>query len=528
MSVPNRFTEKAISRRNCVKLMGGFALAAGTAMILPGCSTDSQGDQPDDGSSSGTDDQKTTLRVGISGSSNDVLDMATADGSTLLPFAVCYNVFDSLMILDGDTFVYQLAEEVGPNDDATEWTIRIREGITFHNGDPVTADDVLYSLQYVAGSPNGMMGYMYVDWDNSTSDGDRTVTLKMLQSQATFVEEAVGEISPIFPAGSTAEDFNSDIGSGPYKLVSFSADTGTVIEAYEDYWDGEPAIETVEFVPMAEAATRTTALTGGQIDFANQISATDAATIGSQSDLEVFAPGVAYSSGYKFCLNATKAPFDDAEVREAFKAIVDRESMVETIFRGEGEVGNDVMGKGLPGYDDSLEQRAFDYDAAAKVFQDKGVTSLDVLTSEMTSGIKDSVDMLTQQMEKAGVSLNVTEVDPTNLFTNMDAIYGTQVFATYLLNRPYVTTATIYTGGGSPYNFSQWNDEEYNALLAEGMATGDETARTAAYDKAQQRLWEDGAEVVWGYAYELSGHVAGLTGVKSSHSAPMFAKAKLA
>ena len=521
------FTERSISRRNCIKLMGGFALAAGTAMVLPGCNSNNQSDQSVEGSDSGAAEQKDSLRIGITGKSTDVLDMAAADGSTLLPFAVCLNVFDSLMLMKDDEFVNQLAEEVTSNEDATQWTIRIREGATFHNGNPVTADDVLYSLQHVANSPNGMMGYMYVDWENSSSDGDRTVTLAMTQPHATFVEEALGEISPIFPNGSSDEDFNTDIGSGPYKLVSFSADTGAVLEAYEDYWDGAPSIKTVEFVPMAEAATRTTALTGGQIDFANQISATDAASIEGNEGFEVFAPGVGHSSAYKFCLNATKPPFDDPGVRKAFKAIVDRESMVETITRGKGEVGNDVMGKGLSGYNESLPQREYDLDAAVKVFQDKGIASLDVLTSEMISGIKDSVDMLAQQMEKAGVTLNVTEVDPANLFTDMNAIYNTQVFATYLLNRPYVTTAAIYTGGGSPYNFSQWNDEEYNALLAEGMATGDESARADAYSKSQERLWEEGAEVVWGYAYELYAHIAGLDGVTISHSVPLLSKATL-
>ena len=431
------------------------------------------------------------------------------------------------MLMKDDEFVNQLAEEVTSNEDATQWTIRIREGATFHNGNPVTADDVLYSLQHVANSPNGMMGYMYVDWENSSTDGDRTVTLAMMQPHATFVEEALGEISPIFPNGSSDEDFNTDIGSGPYKLVSFSADTGAVLEAYEDYWDGAPSIKTVEFVPMAEAATRTTALTGGQIDFANQISATDAASIEGNEGFEVFAPASAILLRTNSALmrRSRLLTIQKSERRSrpswtakawSRRSLADKAKWVMTLW-----------GRGYLATTSRCLSVSTTLMPPLRYSKTRGITSLDVLTSEMISGIKDSVDMLAQQMEKAGVTLNVTEVDPANLFTDMNAIYNTQVFATYLLNRPYVTTAAIYTGGGSPYNFSQWNDEEYNALLAEGMATGDESARADAYSKSQERLWEEGAEVVWGYAYELYGHIAGLDGVTISHSVPLLSKATL-
>ena len=516
-------TGVAISRRDCVKLMGGLALAFGAGGVLSACSgqTAEQGGTEQGGG-------ERVLRVGIAGGSTDTIDPSMANGA-MLPFAVYLNIFDSLVLMEGEEMTYQLADEITTNDDGTEWTIVIKEGVTFHNGDPLTADDVLYSLQYLSTSPNGMMGYMYVDWDSSVSDGDRTVTIRLTQPQATFVEEALAPISTIFPNGTTADQFDvEDLGSGPYKLVSFDPDSGTVIEAFEGYWGGAPEIDRIELFPMMESSSRVTALTGGQIDFAHQISSTDVATIEGAEGLAVMSGGVAHSSVYKFCLNATKAPFDDEEVRTAFKAIVDREAMVETIFRGEGEVGNDVIGKGLPGYNDAIEQRSLDFESAAQVFRVKDITSLDVLTSELVPGIKDSVDMLAQQMEKAGVALNVTEVDPANIFTDMQPIYDTQVFATYLINRPYAARAYMDTGATSPYNFSQWADEEYNALLTQASQTGGEAERTEIYDQAQQILWERGSEVMWGYAYELSAHIEGVSGVGITQSVPLFAKASMA
>lgn len=511
--------EVLLSRRNCLKLLGGAAFVAGTAIVLPACAAGSN--------ERGTTarDRDAPLRIGMRGGSDAVLDI-TAVTDNNIAFALNYHLFDSLIALRGGTYKYYLATKITPNADATEWTITIRDGIKFHNGNPVTADDVLYSLHYIAQGVNGKQGYQYIDWDKSSSDGAQTVTLKLKQAQSSFIEDALGEVSFVFPKGTAGKDFETDRGSGPYKLVSFSADSGGVIEAWEDYWDGAPSIKRIEFVPIADPSAGASALLGGQIDFAHSLSPTDAANVESNKGFSVLDMGYAVSNGYKFCLNATKAPFDDPEVREAFKLIVDRKAMVGTILRGKGSIGNDVMGQGLPGYNKNLKQRELDFDRAAKIFKDKGIKNLEVLTSEITPGIKDSVDVLAQQMKKASVSLTVTEADPSTLFTTLDVIYGTQIFATYLINRPFVGT-TRYTEAGSPWNFSQWADEEYNDLLEQGMKTSDEQERSAIYDKAQQRLWEAGSDVVWGYAPLLSGMISELSGVEMHHIIPYFANAKL-
>ena len=85
--------------------------------------------------------------------------------------------------------------------------------------------------------------------------------------------------------------------------------------------------------------------------------------------------------------------------------------------------------------------------------------------------------MLKAQLEKAGITVSVKEIDPTTLFSDMNNIYGAQIFATYLINRPYIASAVMYTGGSSPYNFSQWKDDEYDSLLAQATSAVDEADR---------------------------------------------------
>lgn len=510
-----------ITRRQALAALGGTGLAlAGLSLVGPARPALAAGSAASD---------VPTLRVGLSGSATDSLDPA-ASNALHVPYAEKFNCLDCLALLDSGKVTMRLATAFDVNDDATEWTVTLRDDAKFHDGSPVTAKDVLYSLRYIGESPVGTMNYASVDWDASTTDGDHKVVLKLKQPQATLVETGLAAFSFVFPEGTKGEDFSQhDVGSGPYKLESFDPDSGTVLVANEDYWDGAPSIKRIELIPMADAATRMQALTSGQIDYADGVSATDAATVEGNDAFTLLSGGAVNSAAYEFVLNCAKPPFDDVEVRKAFKEVVDRDTLVTTIFRGQGEAGNDVVGKGLPGYDDQLQPHTVDVEAAKKVFADKGVTSLDVLTAEVVPGIKDSVTLLAQQLQAVGVTLNVTDVDPSTIYTsNAGMISQTQVFATYYINRPFPMHAPLYTAGTSPYNFSAWNDDAYNALLGEISTTPDADARQDLLDQAQQLLWEQGGDVVWGFAYDLAVHTSKLSGVKMSQSLPLFAQAKLA
>ena len=500
----------SLSRRSVMQLAGGLVLCA----ALPGLPGLAQAAEAGE-----------AVRVGVHGTPESALDPSLGTAS-MWTQTVAHNTMDTLAILSGDGIEYRLATSIEMNDDATEWTIVIRDDAVFHNGNPVTADDVLYSLRYLASNPAGMMGYANVDFDASTSDGAQTVVLHLAQPQATLLEEGLAIMSLIFPEGTVSEDFGTDLGSGPYRLLSCSAETGAALEAFEGHWAGTPAIKNVEIVPIADASTRMSALQAGQIAFANTISATDAAT--APAGIEVLPGEAAHSSAFVFSLNCAMAPFDDPEVRRAFKQAVDREQLVQTIFRGEGEIGNDVFGKGLPSYNEAMEQTAYDPDAAAEVFAAKGVTELTILTSEITPGIRDSATLLGQQLQKVGVTLNVVDIDAAALFsTSYDQIFQNQIFATYLINRPFPAMASLYTAPTSMYNYAQWTDEVYGELLAEAIAEPGSDARLALWDEVEQMLHDDGGLVVWGYQYELNAQVDGLAGVQIVQSVPLMGAATL-
>ena len=143
-----------------MEMMGGFALSFGIGGLLTGCSS-GEGDQAVSSSPDG--ETSKVLRVAMMGSATDTLDPATF--STLLPLAIALNVYDSLILLRNGVVENSLAESIESNEDATAWNVTLKEGVRYHNGTPVTAEDALYSLQYAGTSPMYSSFYANVDWE---------------------------------------------------------------------------------------------------------------------------------------------------------------------------------------------------------------------------------------------------------------------------------------------------------------------------------------------------------------------------
>lgn len=496
--------------KSIARITAGFMMAG--ALTLTGCSAGDDGGSAQD-----------VLRIGVMGGQGDTLDVANSQ--TMLPYEVAMNVLDSLVTLPGGEPSYQLATEITSNDDATSWTIRIRDDATFHNGDPVRAADVLFSLKNIAQKPNGG-GYADVDFTASKVVDDHTVTLVTKRPRADFVEAVLSMISVVYPENTT--DFSSTlIGSGPYKVVSFDSATGAVLEANEDYWGGAPEIKRIEVMPMADETARVNALTSGQIDYANGISPTAAETLSAQEGFQVSDLGMPNSVAMSYTLNTAKKPFDDPQVVKAVRMAIDRQKLVDVVMRGYGEVGHDLTGAGLAGYaaDGDGQEPAYDPDAARKILAEKNVTELSMVVSELAPGLTDAADIVKQQLADVGVKVNFVEADPTTLFGDLTPVQESEMFSFYYANRPASVMLPMFFGSTSPYNFSNWKDAEFDKLLVQAQSEKDDTKRAEILVKAQERLRDSGSTIVWGYIPVLDGYADGIDGVEGTQSVPQFGKA---
>ncbi|WP_036921704.1 ABC transporter substrate-binding protein [Propionicicella superfundia] len=505
-----------LSRRPARRL-----LAASLATALLGLAACGAGPDTTPATTGASPVEGGTVRVAILGGQTDTLDVTKA--SSFLVYGVALNIYDSLVLVVDGKPELQLAESITPDAGATRWTIKIRDGVTFHDGSPVTADDVLSSLKYLGTAPNYGSMFADVDFDQATSDGKLTVTLALSKPRADLIESVLSQISVVFPAGTT--DFSKPIGSGPFKVESYSAGTGAVLVRNDDYWGGAPKLERLEFIPIADATARMSAITGDQVDYATGVTPTGIETIQEGSGIVVQDPGAAESSAFEFMMNQAKAPFDDPEVREAFRLAIDREALVNVVFRGKGTVGNDVVGQGMVGYDDALKQRERDVEKAKQIFAAKGVTTLDALASEMTPGITDAAKLMAQQLKEAGVEVTIHEADPTTLFNDLSVVRANDLFSFYAINRAFAAHATMFLTDGAPGNYFGSQDEELTTLITQAQAQTDEAKRSELLNKAQELVWSNGTDAVWGFQPVLAAHTENLTGVRMTMSVPLFAQA---
>ncbi len=472
---------------------------------------------------SGVSDDPDLLRVVMLGSENETLDYGSAQ--SYFPLTVIGNTCDSLVAnRDGET-TYSLAETVTPNADADEWTITIRDDAVFHDGGPVTAQDVVESLRYFAASPGFAGYYEAVDVDALTAVDTTTVRVPLTEPRADFVETVLSSASVVFDDGDGATATPSC--SGPFVLEGFDPGTGTAVLARNaEHWAGAPPLERLEIRRVADPTARVNALISGEADFAFDIPGTGASTVSGRDDLTVLAGGVENSNAMYFALNTRVAPFDDPAVRRAMMLAVDREQLATVVLGEYGQIGNDLFGKGLDGYAGAIEQRGRDVAAARAALSAAGVTELTATVAELTPGLRDAADLLGQQLAEVGVQLTVEQIDPSSFFTDLERLHSSQIISQFALNLSPVATLPNQFGVDNPYAYAGWNPDEFTALVAQMRRTVDDAQRQAVVDRLQQLQWEQGAYLVWGYREQLSAARGGLDGVRTTLGYPLFSEAR--
>ena len=307
-------------------------------------------------------------------------------------------------------------EEITPNSTATEWVMRLRPGVTFHNGKTVSAEDVIFSFQRVLNPKAPLPGapqLSLLDVKQLRKIDDRTVSFPFHSPFAPLVQVLCNYYYYIVPVGYDPKD---PIGTGPFKYKSFTPGQQSVFVKNESYWEsGLPHVAEVVISDYASETTQINALVSGQADV---IDALSAASVGSLRGQHV--PVVISDGGQitPFTMRVDVAPFNDVRVRQAMRYIVDREEMRNVVFEGYGLLGNDLYSILDPDYDHSIPQRVQDIDKAKSLLAAAGHAGLEVqlTTSAINAGTVQAATVFAQQAKSAGVTVNLQTVAPTEFF----------------------------------------------------------------------------------------------------------------
>lgn len=488
-----------------------LATAAAGTLLLTACS--SSGDARTPAASS---DQKPvdggTLRYAVSGSpataSNDPHG-GLGNESDVLRFALTYDVL-TVPGEDGEPKP-RLATSWRPNRTLDRWTFTLRDDARFTDGRPVRAEDVLYSLRRIADKSAQNYGRL-ADFDMKASrvGGDHTVVLATRAPMAEAAK-ALESVSFVVPEGTTDKDFAEAVpGSGPFTVRSSGAQT-TVLVRNDRWWGPRPHLDRLEIQAVADPQARAGAVLSGQADVAGSVNPAAVKSAGGSGPQVVRRKGV---TEYPFIMRLDTPPFDDPQVREAFRLATDRQALVDTVFLGYGEIANDLPTPYAPSYPDGLPQRRRDIAKAKKLLKQAGhVDGLTVTLHTTTAypGMDTAATLYSRQLSEIGVKAEV-KVEPAD--TYWTAVYAKKAFYTgYYGGISFPDLVRVGLLSTSPTNETAWKDKEFDAGFTRAMGTLDTDRRNALLADIQRDLWKDGGYVVWGTGDGLDLAARGVRGL---------------
>ncbi len=504
--------DRRFTRREVVKgaVVAGAAVSLGSLLAACGGGTSSSSPTAS-ASTAGSPKMGGTVRAGITGgSSSNTLDV-TAE-VTESDAARCCMCYEALVEIQADgKMAMLLAESMTPNADATEWIIKCKPDITWHNGKAFGADDVAYSYNYIAKNKKNGAGFLsLVDLPAMKVLDKLTLKVPMKVPYSTFIQVQPTWFLPIIPVGYNP---NKPNGTGPFKITSFSPQQ-TVFERYPNYWlSPKPYLDKVVMIEYADITAQVNALLGGQVETVSLLSSDEIPSLESQGKKVVISPGGGMNP---FTMNTQVAPFDDVRVRQAMRLLVDRKQMLDLVFKGNGTIGNDVTSRWDPAYDTSIPQREQDIEQAKSLLKAAGREGLTVelVTADIAMGVVNSAQVYAQQAQAAGVTVKLRKTTVTDFFggtyLNYPFAFDYWGFQYYL---PQVASELL---PNSPYNETHWDNARTQKLYKEALATPDEAKRAEIAHEMQKIDHEEGGLIIPFFPPVIDGYNPNLQGIVPS------------
>nr|WP_272905243.1 ABC transporter substrate-binding protein [Sediminivirga luteola] len=488
--------------------MLGTGLALGATGLLAACGSTQPGVsiQP-----SGNPQPGGTLRVGLTGGgAADTVDAHTPVGTT--DIARVINLYETLLYWDDDyTIQPRLATSVTPSEDAMTWTAQLRPGVRFHDGRPMTAEDVVASFERITNPDDPKAGASSLSMlDETVAVDELTVQFRLSTPSAIFDDALAQYMNTIVPADYDPEN---PIGTGPFKVDSFTPGQQSVFTRNEHYWqDGEPYLDELVILNFDDEDALVNALLSTQVDAIGQIPLALIEVL--QTDPRISILNSETGAWLPFTMRVDRPPYDDNRVREAFRLVIDREQMVEQVYSGHGVVGNDLYAPFDPGYPDHLPQRSQDIERARQLLAEAGYPDgleVELVTAPIQSGAVEAAQVFAQQAAAAGITVNIRRVDATTFFGE-DYLHW-DFAQDFWYTRNFISQAAQGSLPEAPFNETRWDHPEFNDLVARAREALDEDERDALIAQAMEIEYHEGGYIVWGFSNQADAYqnyVAGL------------------
>lgn len=480
----NLILPRGITRRG---LLQGAAAVGAAALILP-ASMRAAAAEPKKGG---------VFRIGIGhGSSTDGYDPGLWDQLYVQTFAAARHNYLIEIAADG-TLAPEIAES-WDSADGMVWVFKIRQGLSFHSGKPVTADDVLASLNHHRGEASTSAVKPYFDAVTDIKLDGSNVVVTLNAPNADFPYLMSDYHLPVMPGTDGKIDVTSPDGCGGYVVESYEPGVQATLNRNPNYWKADRAhFDQIVLLSVLDPAARLNALMTGEVDTIDQVDPASISLLESRGIANILS--ISGNAHYVFPMDARAAPFGDNNVRLALKYAFDRQELVDKILAGHGSVANDnPIGPANRYFFAELEAKSYDPDKAKFHLKEAGMDKLEVTLSAANAAFSGAVDAAVLMSEKAaaaGITITVDRVPDDGYWDN---VWMKKAFcASYWGGRP--TEDQMFTTayqGGAAWNESFWSNTRFDELLIAARSELDEAKRRAMYQEMQQLVSFEGSTII--------------------------------
>ena len=456
------------------------------------------------------------LRLGLAGANtSDSWDGRTHSDSFMI-MAAHGCVFDCLTEVGADGQLKgELAESWEASADAITWTFKLRQGVTFHDGSPFGADDVIASLgMHTAEGAKSAAKPIVSAIKDMKKINDHEIQMTLAAGNADFPFLLSDYHILMFPAGDIDGAISSGNGTGLYKVDSFDPGVRFVGSRVDGHYKGDDAghFDSVEFIAINDSSARMNALMTKQVDAVNRVDVKTEALLKANPGVNIFE--VTGNQHYTFPMLTGQDPYSNLKVRQALKHAVNRQEMVDKILLGHGKVANDhPIGPANQYYDDSIAQNSYDPDKAKALLKEAGMDSIDIDLSAANaafSGAIDAAQLYQASAKAAGININVVQEPDDGYWSNVwlkkawcACYWSGRATEDWMFSTAYET--------GVPWNDTGWENARFQELLLTARAELDSSKRKTMYSEMQMLLSSEGGTVIPMYANYVDAHSTALT-----------------
>lgn len=480
-------------------------ILAATMIILSGCGGDKPSTSSPDGGSSPSGAESVSTKSDFKmGMSAEPTSMDPAQSKDLITWMFIMQTYDTLVKYDWATkeYIPAIASKWQISDDAKEITFTIRDDVTFHNGDKMTMDDVLYSLNRALASSFTAQINGSIDKFEKISETELKLVLKYgyapIMDVITTPCWGIVSKRAVEEAEAAGKDFGRiACGTGAYQLVEWKSGEKLVFKAFENYYEGAPTIKDITATLIADQTTGAIALEDGTLDYYYGVQNSDIQHLADVPSLKVYevTEGVGL---YDITFNVTDGIFKDKRLRQAVSYAINRDEMLLGGQEGYGVVNDCFCATAAFGWTEEFKWHTQDLEKAKQLMAEAGYPNgFDVVfTQDSSKTYMTSAEIMQAQLKKIGINVTFEKLERA---TWLDTVSSSRQYqaslrmtnhvvndADYILSRRLTSE---FIGGGN--NYAGYANPEFDSLVVKARTSADPAERLNIYKQCYEIIKED-------------------------------------